>query len=67
MTLFRRNKRPGWVYLMEVERNGYVKIGFSVEPQVRERTLQSEQPRISLIDAWKARPADKARLHSQAM
>jgi hypothetical protein len=36
-------------YLMVDERNGYIKIGKSLDPDKRERTLQSEQPKIKLI------------------
>lgn len=46
-------KEPGGesccVYLMRDLRNGAYKIGMSTSPSVRERTLQSEQPRTRLI------------------
>lgn len=39
-----------YVYLMKNNRNGYIKIGFtSKEPKYREKTLQSEDPDITLI------------------
>jgi excisionase family DNA binding protein len=41
-----------WVYLMKDLRNGFYKIGQSQNPQYRERTLQSEQPLIALVEAW---------------
>jgi hypothetical protein len=41
----------GFVYLMRNNRNGYHKIGASKKPAVRERTLQSEDPDISLLVA----------------
>lgn len=36
-------------YLMRNNRNGYIKIGRSVKPQFREKTLQSEEPDIELL------------------
>jgi len=38
-----------FTYLMIDSNTGYCKIGKSVEPKVRERTLQSEKPTISMI------------------
>lgn len=39
---------PCYVYLMEDTTNGYIKIGMSVDPHYREKTLQSEKPSIIL-------------------
>lgn len=39
----------GFLYLMRNQRNGYVKIGFSKNPAYREKTLQSEEPEVSMI------------------
>ena len=36
-------------YLMRDENTGYVKIGVSINPKLRERTLQSQKPTISLF------------------
>jgi hypothetical protein len=44
-----RNEKDSYVYLMKNERNGYIKIGKSNNPKYREKTLQSEEPEISLI------------------
>ena len=38
-----------YVYLMMDTVNGFFKIGISVDPSYRERTLQSEKPTIELI------------------
>ncbi len=38
-----------YLYLMKNRRNGYIKIGVSVKPEYREKTLQSEEPEIELI------------------
>ena len=40
-----------FVYLMRNERNGFIKIGKSDNPRYREKTLQSEEPEVSLIFA----------------
>lgn len=42
----RRETRSGFVYLMRNARNGYIKIGFSKNPEYREQCLQSEEPEI---------------------
>lgn len=36
-------------YLMKDESTGFIKIGRSVSPSIRERTLQAEKPTISLL------------------
>lgn len=40
-----------YVYLMYDSSNGYYKIGISIQPEYRERTLQSEKPTIEKICA----------------
>jgi len=42
-----------YVYLIKDVRNNSYKIGISITPKMRERTLQSEQPKIKLIAAKK--------------
>ena len=42
------DNRTYYTYLMTDENNGSTKIGFSSNPQYRERTLQSEKPSIVL-------------------
>lgn len=39
----------GFIYLMKDKRNGYTKIGYSKNPEFREKTLQSEVPDIEMI------------------
>jgi hypothetical protein len=39
-------------YIMKNRRNGLYKIGKSVNPKVRERTLQSEDPDIIMVKKW---------------
>lgn len=46
-------KEECYVYLMKDLRNNCYKIGISNEPVKRERTLQSEQPRMELVAAKK--------------
>lgn len=43
------DRRPVATYLMLNERNLYIKIGSSRNPVIREKTLQSEEPEITLI------------------
>lgn len=52
-----------WVYLMKDLRNGFYKIGESAVPQYREKTLQSEQPLIELVEAWSGTTDDEKHLH----
>lgn len=47
------NNSECYVYLMNDLRNNTYKIGISNDPEYRERTLQSEQPKIKLIAAKK--------------
>ena len=44
-----RNPKLCFVYLMRNGRNGLVKIGRSKTPALRESTLQSEEPEISML------------------
>jgi hypothetical protein len=41
--------RPRYVYLMKDKANGLYKIGKSIDPKHRERTLQSEKPSIHMV------------------
>jgi hypothetical protein len=45
----KRAKRPSYVYMMIDQRNGRYKIGRSIDPCKRERTLQSEVPETELM------------------
>lgn len=42
-------KRVGSVYLMQTDIHEFTKIGFSVEPRKREKTLQAEDPGLHLV------------------
>ena len=53
------------IYLMLDERTGLVKIGRSINPQLRESTLQSEYPLLSLLAAWDGVAADERHLHER--
>lgn len=44
-----RIEQDSYVYLMKNKRNNYTKIGKSNNPKYRERTLQSQEPEVSLI------------------
>lgn len=43
--------RP-FLYLLKNRRNGYYKIGISIDPEIREKTLQSEDPDIFAVKVW---------------
>ena len=47
------NNTPKQCYIMKDENTGYYKIGNSVNPKRRERTLQAEKPTINLIKVFK--------------
>lgn len=44
-------------------RSEFYKIGFSINPVYREKTLQAEQPLILLVDSWEGTLADEKQLH----
>ena len=46
-------------------RNNYYKIGKSIKPKSREKTLQSEVPSIQLIDVFKGYGKLEKKLHSR--
>jgi hypothetical protein len=56
---------PGatYVYLMHNKRNNLIKIGKSVNPSHREKTLQAEEPEINMIAVWEASPRLETHLH----
>lgn len=58
-----KTARKGFVYLVRNNRNGYVKIGFSVSPKAREATLQSEEPDLEMIATWPGTMREEADLH----
>lgn len=57
--------KSGFVYLMRNQRNGFTKIGFSVQPRYREKTLQAEEPEIELLESWSGTRATEWLLHTK--
>ncbi|WP_459212622.1 GIY-YIG nuclease family protein [Aquimarina rhabdastrellae] len=53
ITLNKKTEEYCYVYLMLDLRNKAYKIGISKNPKIREKTLQSEQPKIKIIAAKK--------------
>lgn len=51
-----------FVYLMR-HSNGLIKIGFSRNPQSREKTLQAEDPRLEMIFSVESERSTERRLH----
>lgn len=58
-------KDSTFIYLMKNRRNGYYKIGRSKNPKYRERTLQSEEPDVSLVWKVKGTHDDEKHLHKK--
>jgi hypothetical protein len=52
------------VYVMIDKNTGYYKIGRSLNPFKREKTLQSEKPTIELLHTHNAKTIDERNLHS---
>lgn len=51
------------IYIMHDLNTNYCKIGYSKNPQYREKTLQSEKPTIKLLFSYKGNRVDEAFLH----
>lgn len=56
-------KKDEFVYVMLNRRNGFFKIGYSTQPEFRERTLQSEEPEIEMILFFPGTLKDEKELH----
>ncbi|MCG9910217.1 MAG: GIY-YIG nuclease family protein, partial [Flavobacteriales bacterium] len=52
-----------YVYLMHNKHNNYYKIGRSIKPEYREKTLQAQEPDIALINKWIASAEVEKILH----
>jgi hypothetical protein len=52
-----------WVYVAINHRNGYHKIGYSKNPALREKTLQSEEPEIELLFSYRGDGKHEKELH----
>jgi len=52
------------VYVMIDKNTGYYKIGRSIRPLYREKTLQSEKPTIEMLYNYDARIKDERKLHN---
>ncbi len=46
-------------------RNGLHKIGRSLSPLKREKTLQSEEPEIEMVASWPGKTSDEYDLHKR--
>lgn len=60
-----RYERETFIYIMKDENTGYYKIGRSVNPKKRERTLQSEKPTITLIFSARGLVEEEITLHNR--
>lgn len=52
-----------YIYLMVDDSNGLIKIGSSKNPKYREGTLQSKEPKISLVAYWRVPKLIENELH----
>ncbi|MFT3920436.1 GIY-YIG nuclease family protein [Cloacibacterium sp.] len=52
-----------YVYLMINTETALIKIGYSKNPKVREKTLQSQEPQVYIIACWKATRKIETELH----
>ncbi|MFA0961025.1 GIY-YIG nuclease family protein [Roseivirga sp. BDSF3-8] len=57
------NENENYIYLMLNKRNGLTKIGTSIQPKYREKTLQGEEPEVFLISIWPAPRKVEKELH----
>lgn len=58
-------KKDGFVYVMYDKHTKQYKIGFSKNPNHRERTLQSEKPSIDMIFSYKSNTKVERDLHEK--
>ena len=49
---YKKSKGEIKTYLIKNRRNGFYKIGRSINPLKREKTLQSEEPDIVMVNTW---------------
>ena len=61
--IFAGKRKITSVYVMIDKNTGYYKIGRSINPRKRERTLQSEKPTIEMLFHHDARIYDEKNLH----
>lgn len=48
-----------YVYLMVNTETSFIKIGTSINPKYRERTLQSQEPKVHLVAKWNCEKLEK--------
>lgn len=58
-------ENSNYVYLMVNSDSGYIKIGNSKYPRYRERTLHSQEPKISIIAKWCCDKTVEKQLHEK--
>lgn len=56
-------ERKEYVYLMINTETSLIKIGFSINPSYREKTLHSQEPTIHLIACWQSSRKTEKELH----
>jgi len=56
-------KEKTFLYIMRNNRNGYFKISYSKNPIHREKTLQSEDPDITILHKWECEKIVESKTH----
>lgn len=56
-------QRNGWVYLMKDNYSGATKIGYSKNPEFREKTLLAQTPSVTLVEQYIGSMANEKDLH----
>lgn len=60
-----RGRKGNFVYIMKNKRNGFYKIGKSLTPKVREKTLQAEEPEIEMVFSAEWPDSKERELHAR--
>lgn len=58
-------EKTTYLYIIRNNRNGYFKIGKSINPKHREKTLQSEDPDITLLYIWHCENSIESKIHKK--
>lgn len=61
----KNSDRQGFIYLAKNNRSGLFKIGWSTQPTVREKTLQSEEPEVNIVRTWSGTMDVELQLHEE--
>lgn len=63
--IVKKGEKINYIYLMYNSRNDFIKIGRSINPKQREKTLQGEDPELGIIAIWKQEKIHEKVLHTK--